>query len=78
MWFIGLIIYSLICGFLSSLVGEAKGYPKKNWFWMGFWTGIFGLLAAAGMPNIYEQNENIKFLKDLEQAPKTFIYKVKQ
>lgn len=71
MWFFGLIIYSFVCGFLSSLVGGAKGYPTKHWFWIGFWTGILGLIAATGMPIVPEKIESI------EKANPTYTYTVK-
>jgi|GEM_PF-6983657 len=49
-FFIGYIVYGLVCGFFCARVMQAKGYNEIAWFFGGFFFGIFALIAAAGMP----------------------------
>lgn len=46
-----LILQAFICGFLAMAVAEQKGHSTGVWFASGFFLGIFGLIAAAGLPN---------------------------
>ena len=48
-WII-LVLQAFICGFLAMNVAEHKGYSTGAWFGSGFFLGIFGLIAAAGLP----------------------------
>lgn len=45
-----LVLQAFICGGLSSNLAERKGYSYGVWFASGFFLGIFGLIAAAGLP----------------------------
>ena len=50
---IGIIIAdAIICGILSSYLADKKGYSVGGWFLVGLLFGIFGLIAAAGLPLI--------------------------
>jgi HEAT repeat protein len=48
-WII-LVLQAFICGILSSNLAEHKGHSTGAWFASGFFFGIFGLIAAAGLP----------------------------
>lgn len=49
---LGWIITGIICGSLSQTVVASKGYTGSGWFFAGFFFGILGLIAAAGLgPN---------------------------
>lgn len=49
-FWVGLILSAIICGFLSANIAEKKGHNSTNWGLCGFFFGIFGLIAAAGLP----------------------------
>ena len=48
--FFTLIFASLVSGGLASNLASKKGYGTGNWFLCGLFFGIFGLIAAAGLP----------------------------
>ena len=41
----------IICGELSALLAREKGYDEAKWRSAGRWTGILGIIAAAGLPD---------------------------
>jgi hypothetical protein len=41
---------SIVTGFLSAYVAKKKGYPFILWFFIGFFTRIYGLIAIVGLP----------------------------
>jgi HEAT repeat protein len=45
-----LVIQALVCAGFSSTLAEKKGHSPGAWFAAGFFFGIFGLIAAAGLP----------------------------
>lgn len=49
-WVLGVFVYALICGGLSADLAEKKGYGVGSYFAVGFFFGILGLIAAAGLP----------------------------
>lgn len=49
-FWIVLILQAFICGILSSNLAKHKGQSIGAWFAVGFFLGIFGLIAAAGLP----------------------------
>lgn len=42
-------IFAIICGALTAEVAGSKGRVAANWFWLGFFTNLLGLIAAAGL-----------------------------
>jgi hypothetical protein len=46
------LIQAFGCAALSTVLAEKKGYSEGAWFAAGFFLGIFGLIAAAGLPVI--------------------------
>lgn len=57
------ILVSLcITGFLAAYIAKEKEYPYGTWFAIGFFLGLFGLIAAAGLPvkNISQRGEVMK------------------
>ena len=67
-----IIAQALISAFLSMDVAEKKGYSSGSWFAVGFFFGIFGLIAAAGLPvNIRgSKNELLKTCPDCAELIK--------
>jgi len=55
-YLIGLIIYGVIFGFITSHVAESKGY--EGGFAWGFWLGIIGLLVVGFRPNKPKAQKN--------------------
>ncbi|MDO8587373.1 MAG: zinc ribbon domain-containing protein [Armatimonadota bacterium] len=52
-WIIGIIIIdAIVCAGLSGYVADRKGYSNGGWAACGFFFGILGLIAAAGLPRI--------------------------
>jgi len=45
-----LILQAVICSFLSMDLAGRKGHSPGAWFTCGLFFGIFGLIAAAGLP----------------------------
>ncbi len=46
-----LILQALVSGSLSSSLANNKGFSPVEWFGIGLLLGVFGLIAAAGLPN---------------------------
>jgi len=42
-------ILGVICGLPTAKVASSKGYGWFNWFYVGFFLSIIGLIAAAGL-----------------------------
>ena len=38
------ILYGFFFAFLTALIAEKKGYPVRNWFWLGF---LLGFIATG-------------------------------
>ena len=47
-WF----LQALIFGFIVRSMGENKNRNKYNYFWIGFFFGLIGLIYAAGVPKL--------------------------
>lgn len=47
---IAVIAQAIISGVLASNLAQKKGYSSGAWFVCGFFFGIFGLIAASGLP----------------------------
>jgi hypothetical protein len=60
---IGLAVQALICGIFASYLAEEKRYSAGSWFACGFFFGIFGLIAAAGLPLNRYQDEPLYYQK---------------
>ncbi len=45
-----LILQAVISGLLASFVAGEKNYSGSNWLFIGLLFGVFGLIAAAGLP----------------------------
>jgi len=46
------IIDAVVCGCLSFSLAKKKGHDAGAWFACGFFFGILGLIAAAGLPTV--------------------------
>ncbi len=46
-----LILQAIVSGSLSSSLANNKGFSPVEWFGIGLLLGVFGLIAAAGLPN---------------------------
>ncbi len=49
-WVILLIVQAIACAALSGYLANQKGYNGESWGFIGFFLGIFGVIAAAGLP----------------------------
>lgn len=47
-WF----LQALIFGFIVRSMAENKNRNKYNYFWIGFFFGLIGLIYAAGVPKL--------------------------
>jgi F0F1-type ATP synthase assembly protein I len=43
------VIIGLVFGLLTGKVASSKGHDSNNWFYIGFFFSIVGLIAAAGL-----------------------------
>lgn len=46
---IGVLVYSIICGFVCLGISSSRG--MGGGFWWGFWLGIIGIIVVAVRPN---------------------------
>ncbi|MDD4663354.1 MAG: hypothetical protein PHD83_01655 [Caldisericia bacterium] len=51
LFIIGLLVHFLVCAGLSAYIADEKGCKGINWFFIGLFSGIHGLIAAAGLPD---------------------------
>lgn len=55
-WFglfiVAAIFTNFVLGFMTSWIFERKGYSAGHGFFVGLLFGIFGLIAAAGAPDL--------------------------
>lgn len=56
---IGTVIWGIVWGIVVNKVVENKGY-QENWFWWGFFFGIFALIIALTKQNITSTNHSAK------------------
>jgi hypothetical protein len=56
-WVLIVLIQGLICGGLCTFVGREKRRDAFSWFLVGFFLGIFGLIAVAGVPSLGKKDE---------------------
>lgn len=47
------VIQAVFSGILASILADRKGHSEGAWFAAGLLLGVFGLIAAAGLPDIY-------------------------
>lgn len=48
MYFVGLLIYMLICGFIAKSITSSR--DMDGGFWWGFCLGIVGIIVVAVRP----------------------------
>jgi len=46
-------IQAVFSGILASILADRKGHSEGAWFVAGLFLGVFGLIAAAGLPDMY-------------------------
>jgi len=63
-----LALQAVISGFLSMDVAEKKGHSSGAWFACGFFFGVLGLIAAAGLPR--KQSATAASTSFLKKCPK--------
>lgn len=52
--FWSIVVIQAVCsGILASILADRKGHSEGAWFAAGLLLGVFGLIAAAGLPDIY-------------------------
>ena len=64
MEFFVLLLIGVACAGLASSVASAKGLNAGVWAVTGFLFGPFGLIAAAGMPDLKQR----RYLRHLAEA----------
>ncbi len=53
MWLFYILFFGVIWGIVTNKILENKGYDD-NWFWWGFFFGIFAVIVAASKPKAPE------------------------
>lgn len=46
------LIQAIVFGFIVQSMGENKNRNPYNYFWIGFFFGLIGLIYAAGVPKL--------------------------
>ena len=77
-WGLGLFVYAFVCAGLSADLADKKGYRVGVYFAVGFFFGILGLIAAAGLPpsrlqaeidgREYEKQRRKQIVEDAQRA----------
>lgn len=52
------VIQAVCSGILASILADKKGHSEGAWFAVGLFLGVFGLIAAAGLPDIYARQRH--------------------
>ena len=63
---IGTIIWGIVWGIVVNKVIENKGY-QENWFWWGFFFGVFALIIALTKQNITSINHSAKNIAQVNE-----------
>ncbi len=53
-----LLAFSLLWGWRCAVVASNKGRDSNTWFWVGFFTGILGLIVLVLLPDIKNSSNN--------------------
>jgi len=61
------ILYMVILGGFCAFLAQEKLYSAHSWFWLGFFFGVFALIAAAGLPDKEMKNNLVKMKVMLER-----------
>ena len=64
-WGFALLVQAFICGGLSADLAEKKGYSQGIYFASGFFFGVLGLIATAGLPpsRLQAERDSLEFEK---------------
>ena len=46
------LVQAIVFGFIVQSMGENKNRNPYNYFWIGFFFGLIGLIYAAGVPKL--------------------------
>jgi hypothetical protein len=61
--FFYLFFAHLLIAILSVSVAGEKGYSENTWFFLSLFTGLLGLIAIAGMPDL-KQRKYLRLLAE--------------
>lgn len=60
------LIVALVCGIITAAIASGKGRSGVGWFFVGFLTGIIGIIIAACMSNL-KQEQAYRMQTQIEQ-----------
>jgi len=63
-------VFGIPCGLLCSSLAISKGYNPWKWFACGVLLNLFGLIAAAGLPDRLLRNQLREVLENKSWASK--------
>ena len=65
-WSFLLLVQAFVCGALSANLADKKGYSSGAWFAAGFFLGVLGLIAAAGLPpsRLQQERDSLELLRE--------------
>ena len=49
-FWVGFVVSAFACGVFSAHLADTKGHNSTSWLILGLLFGVFGLIAAAGLP----------------------------
>ena len=52
-FWVSVVVQAVCSGILASILADRKGHSEGAWFAAGLVLGVFGLIAAAGLPDMY-------------------------
>lgn len=54
------LIQAIVFGFIVQSMGENKNRNPYNYFWIGFFFGLIGLIYAAGVPKLSPEEAKVE------------------
>ena len=66
-WLFYTLVYAVLMGFTTKIIINNKGYDD-NWFWWGFWFGVFAVVVACAKP------QNIKYTSSSINSQSSGLY----
>ena len=58
--FLFVLLSAIVCAALAAKLAKEKGYSTGAWGAYGFFFGILGLIAAAGLPSVVQVAKSLE------------------
>ena len=73
MWWIFVIIFCVICGFITGGVAASKGRSSVGWFFVGFFLDILGIIIVACLSDENQRTQLQSQIDELRESEKKWV-----